>query len=226
MRKIVMEREALCNAIAEELAAAVEKKPNAVFGFTTVDVPLEVLDDVASCGADFSGAAAFNVCEFLGDAANGENAEAQRLRTALYGKIKFQSISGPQDGEDYDAAIRAAGGLDLVLLGIGERGHVAFCEPGADFSSGTYTVKLADITRRLASERFGSLEETPTHGITMGIGTLLNARRILRVACGADKANAVQKTILGRPESYIPASYLQLHSDVTVYLDPEAAEKL
>lgn len=226
MKTIILERDELFASIAKELADMVADKPDAVFGFTAVDVPEELLFAIASSGADFSGATAFNACEYLGDAATGENSEAQRLRAALYEKTAFKSVHAPAEGEDYDGMIRAAGGLDLVLLGIGERGHVAFCEPGADFSSGTYTVKLADVTRKLASERFGSLESTPTHGFTMGIATLLAARRVILVACGADKANAVQKTLLGRPENYIPASLLQLHSDVTVYLDPKAAEKL
>lgn len=226
MKMIVLEQEALFKSIAAEIAAVVEKKPDAVIGITAVDVPEQLLDAIASCGTDYSGVTAFNACEYIGEAADGIHSEAQRLREALYEKTSFHAVFVPADGTDYENAIRAAGGLDLVLLGIGERGHVAFCEPGADFSSGTYTVKLADVTRKQAADRFGSLEETPTHGITMGIGTLLNARRILLVACGADKANAAQKTIQGRPENYIPASFLQLHSDVTVYLDPEAAEKL
>ena len=87
-------------------------------------------------------------------------------------------------------------------------------------------MKLADITRKLASEEFGSLDDTPTHGVTMGISTLLAAKRILLIACGEEKANAVQKTIEGRPETFIPASFLQLHTDVTVFLDPDAASKL
>ena len=144
----------------------------------------------------------------------------------LYEKTPFADVHVPAEGEDYDTAIRAAGGLDLVLLGIGERGHVAFCEPGAEFGSETFTMKLADITRKLASEEFGSLDDTPTHGVTMGISTLLAAKRILLIACGEEKANAVQKTIEGRPETFIPASFLQLHTDVTVFLDPDAASKL
>ena len=112
------------------------------------------------------------------------------------------------------------------MLGIGERGHIAFCEPGAEFGSETFTMKLADITRKQAAEEFGSLDETPTHGITMGISTFLAAKRILLIACGEEKANAVQKTLEGRPETFIPASFLQLHTDVTVYLDPDAASKL
>ena len=225
MRKIIGAREELYGKIAAEFAEAVQKNPNAAFAFTTVDVPAGALEAIAASGADFSGAQAFNACEYVGEAAKGEHSQAAKLSALLYEKTPFAAVHVPAE-EGYDAAIRAAGGLDLVLLGIGERGHIAFCEPGAEFGSETFTMKLADITRKQAAEEFGSLDETPTHGITMGISTFLAAKRILLVACGEEKANAAQKTIEGRPETFIPASFLQLHTDVTVYLDPGAASKL
>ena len=225
MRKIIGAREELYGKIAAEFAEAVQKKPNAAFAFTTVDVPAGALEAIAASGADFSGAQAFNACEYVGEAAEGEHSQAAKLNALLYEKTPFAAVHVPAE-EGYDADIRAAGGLDLVLLGIGERGHIAFCEPGAEFGSETFTMKLADITRKQAAEEFGSLDETPTHGITMGISTFLAAKHILLIACGEEKANAVQKTLEGRPETFIPASFLQLHTDVTVYLDPDAASKL
>lgn len=226
MRKIIGTQQELFEKIAAEFAAAVEKNPGAAFGFTAVDVPAGALQAIAASGADFSAAQAFNACEYVGEAAAGAHSQAEKLRAALYEKTSFAAVHVPAEGEDYDAAIRAAGGLELVLLGIGERGHVAFCEPGADFGSETFTMKLADVTRKNASADFGSLDDTPTHGVTMGIATLLNAKHILLIACGEDKANAAQKTLEGRPETFIPASFLQLHTDVTLYLDEAAASKL
>ena len=225
MRKNTGAPEELFAKIAAEFAEAVQKNPNAAFAFATVDVPAVALEAIAASGADFSGAQAFNACEYVGEAAKGEHSQAAKLSALLYEKTPFVAVHVPAE-EGYDAAIRAAGGLDLVLLGIGERGHIAFCEPGVEFGSETFTMKLADITRKQAAEEFGSLDETPTHGITMGISTFLAAKRILLIACGEEKANAVQKTIEGRPETFIPASFLQLHTDVTVYLDPDAASKL
>ena len=226
MRKIIGAPEELYTKIAAEFAEAVKKNPNAAFAFTAVDVPSGVLEAIAASGADFSKAQAFNACEYVGEAAAGEHSQAAALNALLYEKTPFAAVHVPADGEDYDAAIREAGGLALVLLGIGERGHVAFCEPGAEFGSETFTMKLADVTRKNAAEEFGSLDVAPTHGVTMGISTLLAAKRILLIACGSEKANAAQKTIEGRPETFIPASFLQLHTDVTVYLDPDAASKL
>lgn len=226
MRKILGTVSELSEKIAAEFAAAVEKHPDAAFGFTALDVPTEILEAIAASGADFSRAQAFNACEYVGEAAQSAVSQAAKLNAALYEKTPFAAVHVPAEDEDYDAAIRTAGGLDLVLLGVGERGHVAFCEPGADFGSGTFTMKLADVTRKNAAADFGSVDEVPTHGVTMGIATLLNAKRILLVACGEDKANAAQKTLEGRPETFIPASFLQLHTDVTLYLDEGAASKL
>ena len=226
MRKIVGPQEELFEKIAAEFSAAVRQNPAAAFGFAAVDVPADALEAIAASGADFRAAQAFNACEYVGPAAEGAFSQAAVLRERLYDQTPFAAVHVPAEGEDYDAAIRTAGGLELVLLGVGERGHVAFCEPGADFGSGTYTAKLADVTRKQASEVFGALEQTPTHGVTMGIATLLAAKRILLIACGEDKANAAQKTLEGRPETFIPASFLQLHTDVTLYLDPDAASKM
>ena len=127
---------------------------------------------------------------------------------------------------DYDAAIQAAGGLDLVILGLGERGHVAFNEPGAGFGEKTHIAKLAEVTREAAAPAFGSLAQTPEQGITIGIHTILGAKKIVLVAFGARCAKAVNATLTGRPETFTPASFLQLHTDVEVYLDEAAAAQL
>ena len=131
MRKITGAPEELIAKIAAEFAEAVQKNPNAAFAFTTVDVPVGAIEAIAASGADFSKAQAFNACEYVGEAAAGEHSQAAKLNALLYEKTPFASVHVPAEGEGYDAAIREAGGLDLVLLGIGERGHIAFCEPGA-----------------------------------------------------------------------------------------------
>ena len=91
---------------------------------------------------------------------------------------------------------------------------------------GTHENKLADVTRNALAEAFGGIDNVPTHGVTMGIATILAAKQIMLLAFGEDKANAAQKTLEGRPETFIPASFLQLHTDVSVYLDSAAASKL
>lgn len=224
MKTIIGTREELAQKIAARVAETAARRPEAAFAFAATDVPEAVYAAIAASGASFARVKAFSACEYLPVPA----AHSQRaaLDAQLFSKAPFAAVYAPEPNADYDAAIRAAGGLELALLGIGPRGHVAFCEPGAAFGACTGTVKLADATREAAAADFGALEQTPTQGVTMGIATLMGARKILLVAFGAARADAVQKTLEGRPESFIPASYLQLHTDVEVYLDHEAAAKL
>lgn len=225
MRKIIDETNAVFQKVAAQVASFIEAKPDAVIGITEVDVPEAFFAALRNCGVSFSDVTFFNACELAGDAGSGAQSQAAKLQTLLYDAVHPKSVRVPE-GETYDDDIRAAGGMDLVILGIGERGHVAYDEPGVDFGAPTHENKLADVTRNALAEAFGGLENTPTHGVTMGIATILSAKHILLLASGEDKANAVQKTLEGRPETFIPASFLQLHTDVTVYLDQGAASKL
>lgn len=226
MKTIIGTTEEIAQKLAQRIAQLVQQKPEAVLGFTAVDVPEPVYTALAASGASFEKAAAFNACEYVGEAAQGAQSQRAVMQALLYDKTPFAAVHTPEADADYDAEIQAAGGLDLVLLGIGERGHVAFDEPGASFGSRTCVTKLADVTRAAIADAFGGVEQTPAQGVTMGIGTILDAKTILLVATGKDKANAVQKTLEGRPESFIPASFLQLHTDVEVYLDHDAASQL
>lgn len=226
MKTIIGTTEEIAQKLAQRIAQLLEQKPEAVLGFTAVDVPEAVYAALAASGASFEKTQAFNACEYVGEAAQGAQSQRALMQRRLYDKTPFAAVHTPAPETDYDAEIQASGGLDLVLLGLGERGHVAFDEPGAAFGSRTCVTKLADATRAAIADVFGGVEQTPAQGVTMGIGTILDAKTILLVATGADKANAVQKTLEGRPESFIPASFLQLHTDVEVYLDHDAASLL
>lgn len=226
MKTIVGTTEEISQKLAQRLAQLLAQKPEATLGFTAVDVPEAVYAALAASGVSFGKAAAFNACEYVGEAAQGAQSQRAAMQKLLYDQTPFAAVYTPEPESDYDAQIKADGGLDLVLLGIGERGHVAFNEPGAAFGSRTGVTKLADVTRAAIADAFGGVEQTPEQGVTMGIGTILDAKTILLVAVGKDKANAVQKTLEGRPESFIPASFLQLHTDVEVYLDHDAASLL
>ncbi len=126
-------------------------------------------------------------------------------------------------GENNESAIEAAGGIDLQLLGIGSDGHIAFNEPGSSLASRTRLKALTAETRRDNSRFFGSLDEVPKLAVTMGVGTILEARRILLLATGESKASAVRSFIEGPVTAQITASALQLHPSVTVMLDQAAA---
>lgn len=126
----------------------------------------------------------------------------------------------------YDEAIEAAGGIDLQLLGLGGNGHIGFNEPGTPFALGTHVVALTERTRRDNARFFASLDEVPTHAATMGVRTVMHARVILLLAFGRAKAEALAAALTGPVTPDVPASVLQLHPDVTVFCDKEAAALL
>ena len=225
MRKIIDETNVVFQKAGAQVASLVEAKPDAVIGITEVDVPETFFAVLRESGVSFADVTFCNACELSGEAGQGAQSQAAKLQALLYDAVCPKAVLVPE-GEGFDDEIRAAGGMDLVILGIGERGHVAYDEPGVDFGAPTHENKLADVTRNALAEAFGGFENVPTHGVTMGIATILAAKRIMLLASGEDKANAAQKTLEGRPETFIPASFLQLHTEVTVYLDQGAASKL
>ena len=126
----------------------------------------------------------------------------------------------------YEAAIEGAGGIDLQILGIGRTGHIGFNEPGAGRGSRTSVVHLDEITRADAADDFGGFGNVPSQAITMGCGTILEARKIVLMAWGSKKAEIVARAFQGPVSDEIPASYLQEHDNVAIYLDAPAAADL
>ena len=130
-------------------------------------------------------------------------------------------------GPEYDAAIEAAGGIDVQILGIGTDGHVGFNEPGSSLASGTRVKTLAEQTR-IDNARFfdNDINQVPTHCITQGIGTIMKARPLVLLAFGAGKAEAIEETVEGGVSAFCPASALQMHPHATIIVDEEAASRL
>jgi len=126
----------------------------------------------------------------------------------------------------YEKAIRDAGGIDFQLLGIGRTGHIGFNEPGSPRDSRTRKVELDPITREDAAPAFGGLEKVPTHAISMGCGTILEARKIALLAWGSAKASIVKEALTGPISDQVSASFLQEHPDATFYVDAEAGSEL
>ena len=128
--------------------------------------------------------------------------------------------------QEYETTIRDQGGIDLQLLGLGHNGHIAFNEPGSPAESRTRQVDLTAETIEMNARFFESIDDVPRHAITMGIATILEARKVVLLAIGSGKARAVQRMLEGPIEVSNPASLLRTHSDVTVVLDRDAAELL
>lgn len=223
--------EAAAGLIAEEAAA----RPQLVLGVATGSTPEPVWQALAARRLDLSAARAFALDEYVGlppGHPQSYRAVVEREIAVPLGLARAR-VRVPGDDGDDDAAparferdLARAGGVDVQVLGIGRNGHIAFNEPGSPLDSRTRIAPLAAATRRDNARFFASLDEVPTHCITQGIGTILEARRIVLLAFGEAKAEAVAAALDGPVTSTVPASALQLHRDVVVLLDRAAASTM
>ncbi len=228
-----------CRRAARIVARLVRAKPDAALALPTGSTPrgiyAELVRQHRAEGLSFARASVFNLDEYVGIAADHPGSFRRALHEGFYGQVDLpptrahapdgQAADLPAACARYEAEIAAAGGLDLALLGLGTDGHIAFNEPTSSFGSRTRLKTLADETRAANQAGFGS-EPVPRHALTVGIATILEARRCLLVAFGAAKASAVEKMVEGALSALVPASALQLHPHTTVIVDDAAAEGL
>ena len=225
---------------AELFADAIRARPQIVLGLATGGTPVPMYKQLIRLhreeGLDFSQVRSFNLDEYIGLPPE----HPQNFRVFMQDHL-FDHINIPPgntlvpDGRasdiaaqlvDYEAAIKAAGGIDLQLLGLGHNGHIAFNEPGSAADSRTRVVELTPETIENNARFFTSMDEVPRTAITMGIGTILAAKRIVMLAFGQQKAAAVHRALQGEVSTECPASFLQTHRDVTFILDQAAASLL
>ncbi len=218
----------------------VKKKANAVLGLATGGTPLgtyrELIRAHQAGEVTFRDVNTFNLDEYVGLGPDHPQSYRYFMREHLFSKADFDEtrchvpdgLAADYDDycELYERKIREAGGIDLQLLGIGTDGHIAFNEPGSSLASRMRLKALTERTRIDNSRFFAAGEEVPYLAVTMGVGTILEARRILLLATGANKADAVRAFIEGPVTAQITASALQLHPRVTVLLDEAAADWL
>jgi glucosamine-6-phosphate deaminase len=226
--------------VAHRVVEALRRTPDLVLGLPTGRTPLDVYAELrrlyAAGEVDFSRATAFLIDEFVGLDSLDEGSFRRQLGEQLLSVVNFDqtrihALNGLADGEAecrrYEDAIVAAGGLGLLLLGIGANGHIGFNEPGRTLVSRTHRVALLESTRRDNAGRFGGdLTRVPAEALSMGMATILHADTILLIATGQHKAAVVERMIRGPLTTQLPASFLQLHQRVEVYLDRAAASAL
>lgn len=226
----------LSRKTAKIIAAQVVMKPDCVLGLATGSSPVgayEKLVEWYEAGdLDFSEVTTVNLDEYRGLPRENEQSYGYFMQKHLFGKVNidrsrtFLPDGTASDSEKecrrYDEIIRSAGGVDLQLLGMGHNGHIGFNEPGSHFEKGTHCVDLAESTIRANRRFFASMEEVPRQAYTMGIGTILSARRILLIVSGKEKAEILNRALFGSVTSKVPASILQFHGDVTVVADEAA----
>lgn len=221
---------------ANIISAQIIMKPDAVLGLATGSTPIgtyqQLIDWYKKGDLDFSEIRSVNLDEYKGLPADNDQSYAYFMRTNLFDSvnIKKENTYIPNGLEDdiakecarYNSIIHTLGGIDLQLLGLGGNGHIGFNEPGAAYEKETHCVKLTENTIQANSRFFEKLEDVPRYAYTTGIKNIMQARRILLIASGEGKADALYRSLFGPITPAVPASILQLHNNVTVVADEAA----
>jgi glucosamine-6-phosphate deaminase len=231
----------VARALAHDIARAVAREPALVIGLPTGRTPIPLYHELVrlseSGRLDLSRARTFNLDEFVGVSARDPRSYHAFMRAHLFRHVNLprgrthvlngaaRDIVG--ECERYERAIARAGGIALQILGLGMNGHVGFNEPARALVAATHPARLGPATRRLNAPLFGgNTSAVPREALSMGMATILRARRIVLVATGAAKAGCVRRMVTGLVTPRLPASFLQLHSNAEVWLDRAAAARL
>lgn len=222
---------------ANIVAGQIFVKPNSVLGLATGSTPLMMYRELIQAqkreGLDFSEITTFNLDEYIGLSPDNENSYHYYMHSNFFDHINIrkENIFIPdgmasdieKECREYEEKIRRKGGIDLQVLGIGNNGHIGFNEPDIKFEARTHKVKLDEETIHANARFFEDINDVPRYAISMGIKTIMHARKILLLASGAGKAEALGKALYGGITPEVPASILQLHPDTIVIVDEECA---
>jgi len=227
-------------AAATVIAAQVMTKPDCVLGLATGSTPLGTYSELIRLhkedALDFARVRTFNLDEYFGVEKTNDQSYYYFMMENLFSKININSaninmLDGQSENPEeecraFEERIAAAGGIDLQLLGIGHNGHIGFNEPGDCYTQDTHVAMLSESTIEANARFFRNRDEVPTMSLTMGIGSIMRAKKILLIASGGNKADIVREFVCGKVTPQIPASILKFHNDVIVILDRAAAAKL
>jgi len=226
---------------ANMVAGLIQEKENAVLGLPTGSTPegmyTHLVEMYREGKIDFSAVVTFNLDEYVGLAEDHPQSYYQYMKNKLFDHVNIKqenysipSCSGSNDHalicDEYEKRIKEAGGIDLQVLGLGVNGHIGFNEPASYLRATTHLVELAEETVKTNSRFFDSVDDVPGQAITMGMGSIMGANKILLLASGEKKAKAVKKSFSGLIYTEHPASLLQLHRNLVVILDREAGSLL
>ena len=226
----------LSRKAANIVSAQVILKPNCVLGLATGSTPIgtykQLIEWYNKGDLDFAEVTTVNLDEYRGLSPDNEQSYAYFMRQNFFDHININpdnvnipnglNLNAKSECERYDRVIKNLGGIDLQLLGIGRNGHIGFNEPGSAFEKHTHCVELSKSTLEANQRFFTSIDQVPTHAYTMGIRSIMQAKHVLLIATGSDKAEAVFKSFFGPVTPEVPASVLQLHQHVTLVADEEA----
>jgi glucosamine-6-phosphate deaminase len=232
--------EEMSTAAARIVAGQLYLKPDSVLGLATGSTPLLMYQKLVQVheqiGLDFSEAISFNLDEYLGLEPENPQSYHYFMHENFFDKINIKPENifipnGKPDNLDkeckhYDKLIESKGGIDLQILGVGQNAHIGFNEPDIKFEATTHKVKLDEETIEANARFFSDRKDVPRYAISMGIKTIMLAKKVILLANGKNKAEAIYKAIYGGVRPDAPASILQLHQDVLIIVDKEAAALL
>lgn len=237
---IFKDQERASLAAADMIKAQIEKKADTVLGLATGSTPecmyADLIERYKRGEISFKDITTFNLDEYVGLGPDHEQSYSRFMHEHLFDHVDLdpahihlingltENIAG--EGAAYDRQIKAAGGVDLQVLGLGRNGHIGFNEPDDHFTAATQLVELDEKTVTDNARFFASIDEVPRKAISMGIGTIMQAKSIMLLAFGDNKAEAVRDAVQGKIRPQLPASVLQLHPDVTFIVDEAAASLL
>ena len=232
---------AAASTVATCIADALQVDPELVLALPTGQTPIPMYRELVELHrqgrADFARATTFNLDEFVGLGAGDSGSYHEYMRAHLFDAINLpparrhilngRRADWRREIARFDAALAAAGGIGVAVVGIGDNGHIGFNEPAPALDAGSHRVRLTEASRRANAKAFGgTLKRVPTHALSMGIGAILRARTVLLLATGPHKAAIVARALAGPISTRVPASLLQVHPNALVVLDRAAAGKL
>jgi glucosamine-6-phosphate deaminase len=228
-------------ALARHVARCIAAKPDLVLGLPTGRTPVPLYAELVALfragTIDFSRVSTFNLDEFVGVGGADPRSYRRFMARHLFDHVNLQArrihfldgtaASADDECRRYERAIARAGGIDLMLLGLGTNGHIGFNEPGRSLVAETHRTRLTDATRRANAGLFGhDGRQVPREALSMGMATILHARRIVLLATGSSKAGVIRRLVNGPITPSVPASFLQLHRRAEIWVDRPAAARL
>ncbi|WP_415333301.1 glucosamine-6-phosphate deaminase [Clostridium perfringens] len=241
MRLIVTKNyEEMSKVAAKEMAEDIKRNPEIVLGLATGGTPVGMYKELIRMynegELDFSKVTSINLDEYVGLSGDHDQSYRYFMNTNLFNNINIDKNNTfvpnglaenvEEECMAYDSRIQDMGGIDLQLLGLGANGHIGFNEPGEALSVGTHLTDLKESTIEANARFFDSIDDVPRKAITMGLGGIMKAKKIMVIASGEGKAEVVKAMMSGKITTEIPATMLQMHRDVILIVDEDAAKLL
>lgn len=234
---ITVDYDEMSKKAAQIIKKQINEKPNTVLGLATGSTPLgmynKLIEMYKNSEIDFSQVVTFNLDEYVGLSERHPQSYHYYMYENFFNHINInkENIHIPKGISDdfdeecklYDEAIENAGGIDLQVLGLGVNGHIGFNEPDDYINTKTHIVTLTEETINANKRFFKSVDDVPRKAVTMGLGMIMKAKKIILLASGKNKANAIKETLKGYLTTEVPSTVLMLHKDVTIIIDKEAA---